>query len=289
MGSCGIRPRQQTARGLGTLLALLASSAGASAASPAPIPAPIPLPSPPGQTLLLQSHQQADQGPLAQAFETQANLAYCGVASAVMGLNSLAVPAPQAPGYGPYRFWTQSNVFTPASRPWVQPERVAREGMTLQQLAGLLASQGLGLRRLHGDELTLPAFRRLLQQSLADPRDRLLVNYDRRGVGQEGGGHISPLAAYHQPSDRVLILDSARYRYPASWVTVTALWQAINTVDPASGRRRGLVQLWRPGTPPAAVPPLPGTSPPPDSSHSAERAGNQRPELQPGARDRPAG
>ena len=205
---------------------------------------PVPLPEPAGQTLLMSSGARADYGALGQVFLTQANLAYCGVASAVMVLNSLAVPAPAVAGYAPYRFWTQENLFaTAAARAVIAPETVARQGMTLQELAGLLRSHGVTAAAFHGDRLDLAGFRALLRRSLADPGDRLLVNYHRAAVGQEGGGHISPLAAYHEPSDRVLILDVARYRYPAVWVEVPELWKAVRTLDSTSGRSRGVVVI----------------------------------------------
>ena len=98
--------------GLGFALLALLALAPAALAQPART---IPLPEREGQTLLLQSVDRADYGPLAEQFLTQANLAYCGVASMVMVLNSLAVPAPAAAGYGSYRFWTQQNVFDSAS------------------------------------------------------------------------------------------------------------------------------------------------------------------------------
>lgn len=205
-----------------------------------------PLVGPAGMDLLSSSRERADYGPLAEAFLTQANLAYCGVASSVMALNSLAVPAPAAAGYGRYRFWTQENLFAAAAtRSLLPPEQVARRGMTLQQLRSLLASNGAAARAIHGSELTLAAFRRLVVTNLANPADRLLVNYLRRSIGQEGGGHISPLAAYHAPSDRVLILDVARYRYPSIWVPLPLLWQAMRTTDPDSGLSRGLVLVSR--------------------------------------------
>jgi hypothetical protein len=203
---------------------------------------PLPLEDPAGMALLAASSARADYGSLAQVFETQANLAYCGVASSVMVLNSLRTPAPAVAGYASYRFWTQQNLFAAAeARAVIAPERVAREGMTLQELQGLLSSHGLQVQRLHGDQLSLVAFRTVLRRSLADASDRLLVNYDRRGLGQQGGGHIAPLAAYDASGDRVLILDVARYRYPAVWVAVADLWQAIRTVDSTSGRSRGVV------------------------------------------------
>ncbi|WP_347238810.1 phytochelatin synthase family protein [Cyanobium sp. FACHB-13342] len=207
----------------------------------------IPLPEREGQTLLLQSVDRADYGPLAEQFLTQANLAYCGVASMVMVLNSLAVPAPAAAGYGNYRFWTQQNVFESAStRAVLGPEVVARQGMTLDQLRALLASHGVQARAVHGDQLSQAQFRLLLRSNLSDPSDRLLVNYDRQALGQAGGGHISPVAAYHAATDRVLILDVARYRYPSVWVPLADLWRAIRTTDSSSGRSRGVVVVKRP-------------------------------------------
>jgi hypothetical protein len=223
---------------------LLAAALGGPAVPPAAVAGPIPLPAPRGQRLLERSGQRADYAPLAQEFVTQANLAYCGVASIVMVLNSLAVPAPAADGYGSYRFWTQENVFdAAAARAVITPATVTRQGMTLQELADLLQVHGLSVRRLHGDSLSLRGFRSLLRGSLAEPADRLLVNYHRGAVGQEGGGHISPLAAYDAATDRALILDVARYRYPAVWVPAEDLWRAMRTHDSTSGRSRGLVLI----------------------------------------------
>jgi hypothetical protein len=201
-----------------------------------------------GQELLLKpSTRRADVAALLQWYETQANLAYCGVASSVMVLNSLAVPAPKAEGYGSNRFWTQTNLFSlPATRDFVEASRVAREGMTLEQLHGLLASVGTRVQRYHGETLSLEQLRWLLRRGLADGTDRLLANYDRRALGQSGGGHISPLAAYDPDHDRVLVLDVARYRYPAVWVATPDLWRAIRSVDSSSGRSRGLIRLQGP-------------------------------------------
>lgn len=233
----------------GLLASSLAFGQGRGGASPLAnsAPPPIPLQVPAGQTLLLEATARKDHGPLAQWFETQSNLAYCGVASAVMALNSLAIPAPAAPGYGPYRFWTQITAFSiPGSGGFVKPEVVAREGMTLAQLQGWLAQRpDLVVERFHGDQLSLLQWRTLLQRSLNDPEDRLLVNYQRSALGQTGGGHISPLAAYDAASDRVLILDVARYRYPAVWVRAEDIWQAMRSVDNSSGRSRGLVRIRR--------------------------------------------
>ena len=211
-------------------------------------PTPIPMASSAGMELLLKPRtRRADYGALVQWYETQANLAYCGVASSVMVLNSLAVAAPKAEGYRTNRFWTQTNLFSlPLTRSFVEANRVAREGMTLEQLHGLLASVGTRVQRYHGENLSLEQLRWLLRRGLAEGSDRLLANYDRRALGQTGGGHISPLAAYDPDQDRVLILDVARYRYPAVWVTTPDLWRAIRSVDTSSGRSRGVLTIKAP-------------------------------------------
>ena len=228
----------------------LASSLAEADGKTTPAPAAqrlIPFADPAGQQLLSRASGQGDYGPLAQWFETQANLAYCGVASAVMVLNSLAVEAPPAQGYGSYRFWTQPNAFSiPGSRGFVRAEVVAQEGMTLAQLQGWLAQHPqLVVERFHADRLSLGQWRGLLRRSLKDPRDRLLVNYYRSAMGQAGEGHISPVAAYDPHSDKALILDVARYRYPPVWVSAEVLWNAMRSIDSSSGRSRGLLVIRR--------------------------------------------
>jgi hypothetical protein len=69
----------------------------------------------------------------------------------------------------------------------------------------------------------------------------VIVNYLRKTIGQERGGHISPIAAYNQRIDRFLILDVSRYKYPPVWVKAVDLWQAIKTIDSDAGKTRGFV------------------------------------------------
>jgi hypothetical protein len=243
-----------------------APASGSPSAQP-PWPASLtPLQADQGQVLLFRSRQRADFGPLIQEFLTQETLSYCGVASAVMVLNSLAVPAPAARGYGSYRFWTQDNLFEGGSG-GPAAEVVQKRGMTLAQLRELLAGRGVAAMAIEASQLSLAELRQLLRRSLADPEDRLLVNYNRQGIGQAGGGHISPLAAMDETSDKVLILDVARYRYPATWVPLGRLLQAMQMTDRDSGRSRGLVLIRRlnpgPAGGAAAAPPPPGTAAPP--------------------------
>ncbi|OUL31578.1 phytochelatin synthase family protein [Nostoc sp. 106C] len=195
-----------------------------------------------GEKLLIQSQSREDFFPLSSQFITQNNQAYCGVASMVMVLNSLGIPAPEAPQYKPYRVFTQENFFSnEKAQAVITAEDVSRQGMTLDQLGGLLGSYGVKIAVYHAADISLENFRKLAAENLQQPGNFLIVNYLRKAIGQEKGGHISPLAAYNKQTDRFLILDVSRYKYPPVWVKAEELWKAMATLDQTSGKTRGFV------------------------------------------------
>jgi hypothetical protein len=195
-----------------------------------------------GEELLLESQSRDDFWTLSMQFVTQINQAYCGVASMVMVLNSIGIPAPEAPSYAPYRVFTQDNFFdNPATREVLSPDVVAQQGITLDQLGQLVSSYPVEATVYHAADTTLDQFRQLAITNLKQPNNFILVNYLRAEIGQEKGGHISPLAAYNEESDRFLILDVARYKYPPVWVEAVDLWQAMNTLDSTAGKTRGFI------------------------------------------------
>lgn len=202
-----------------------------------------------GEQLLFSSQARRDYLPLSLEFVTQDNLAYCGVATLVMVLNALEIEAPVAPnhripGLVDYRFFTQDNVFkNEKTHDVIKPELIARQGMTLEELAGLFQSYPVVVQTFHGEDVSLEQFRKLAVQNLQQARNFLVVNYLRPSLGQKGGGHISPVAAYDEQSDRFLILDVARYRYSPVWVKAETLWNAINTVDSTSSKTRGFILI----------------------------------------------
>jgi hypothetical protein len=195
-----------------------------------------------GEKLLIDSKSREDFFPLSTQFITQNNQAYCGVASIVMVLNGLGIPAPEAPQYKPYRVFTQENFFSNEKTKEVIPaEVVSRKGMTLDQIGGLFASYGVKVNVYHAGDTSLEKFRSLAAENLKQPGNFILINYLRKEIGQEKGGHISPLAAYNEQTDRFLILDVSRYKYPPVWVRAADLWKAMSTTDSESGKTRGFV------------------------------------------------
>lgn len=198
-----------------------------------------------GEKLLIRSSALQDYFPLSIQFVTQKNQAYCGVASSVMVLNALGIPAPVAPEYGKFHLFTQDNFFNAQTQNVVTAEVVAQKGMTLDQLGKLLESYQVKAEVHHAGDLTLDEFRKIVVKNLQEPGNFVLVNYLRKAINQETGGHISPLAAYNQETDRFLILDVSRYKYPPVWVKASELWQAMATVDSDSGKTRGFVLVRR--------------------------------------------
>jgi hypothetical protein len=63
-----------------------------------------------GEALLIDADTRETYFPLASNFLTQKNQAYCGVASIVMGLNAMQLPAPAVPEFDPYRTFTPDNL-----------------------------------------------------------------------------------------------------------------------------------------------------------------------------------
>ena len=97
-------------------------------------------------------------------------------------------------------------------------------------------------------------FRAVAQNYLSQEDHFVIVNYLRKSIGQEKGGHISPLAAYDVETDRFLILDVSRYKYPPVWVTAPELFAAMNTTDADNqNRTRGFVLVQK-ATATAAAP-----------------------------------
>ena len=203
------------------------------------------LDSPEGEKRLYESQARSDFLPLSMRFETQKNLAYCGVASMAMVLNASRIPAPIPPEFKKYPLFTQDNVFNDNTDRIIRVETILHQGLTLEQLSQLLSAHGLKTKTVFAGDVTPEQFRAQAVKNLAEPNNFVLVNYLRKAIGQKSGGHISPLAAYHEASDSFLILDVSRYKYPPVWVNAELLWQAMNTIDQASGKTRGFVLIDR--------------------------------------------
>lgn len=188
---------------------------------------------------LFATSLQVDYGQLSPYLVGQTRRAYCGVATGAVVVNALRHPSTPL---------TQATFFTPQVAAVRSALRIAFGGLTLDQLAELLRAQGLDVIVVYAAQTDLAAFRSAALEVLAEPAQFLIANYDRVVLHQQGAGHISPVGAYDSGSDRFLVLDVAAHKYPPTWVRAVDLWNAMNTVDSASGATRGYL-LVREGSP----------------------------------------
>ena len=219
-----------------TMVAAFALVAGTLAASAETLPLPpnlIGFDSDEGEALLLGADSRDDFFPLSSHFVTQVNPAYCGPASIAMVLNALDVPRTPSDLTAGFGLFDQENIFTDATEAVKPQVSILRGGMTLDQLGGILEAHGLKVDVRHAADSSVDEFRELAVAGLDqdDEPDFVLVNYLRSAIGQETGGHISPVAAYDADTDRFLILDVSRYKYPPVWVTAADIFGAMNTPD----------------------------------------------------------
>jgi hypothetical protein len=227
--------------------ALLTLQAAIASAETLPLPANlIALDSRDGEAMLIGAESRADFLPLSMHFVTQATPSYCGVATLVMLLNAFALPAPASPLTAGMGMFDQSNVFTERTETVKARASVDRNGMTLSEFAGLLRSYDLKTDVRHAGESSIEDFRKQAIAALDAEDQYVVVNYLRSALGQKTYGHISPIAAYDADTDRFLILDVTRYKYPPIWVTAADLYAAMNTTDDdAGGKTRGFVLVGR--------------------------------------------
>ncbi|MFY9970859.1 MAG: phytochelatin synthase family protein [Roseiarcus sp.] len=197
-----------------------------------------------GEAYLLEAHGLEAYFPISVAFETQRTQSYCGVASMVMVLNAIGAPAPTTPEFQPYTVFTQDNVLNEKTDAIRSRDAILHRGMTVDQLGGILSLYPVTVEVHHAETGGVDEFRKLASETLASKNRFVIVNFQRKTLGEVIGGHISPLAAYDEKSDRFLILDVARYKYPPVWVKTADLFDAMNTPDSDNDNKtRGYVLI----------------------------------------------
>ena len=174
-------------------------------------------------------------------FECQENLTYCGVASGVISLNLAGTIAPKSNRHPSYKLWTQENFLTSKTETVVKESQIRKSGMSLSQFSDLLRTNGLeNGKAFHAGSMALSEFRDSLVESMRGGKF-VVLNYHRRKIGQDGGGHFSPIAAYSESGDSFLVLDVARYRYGPVWISADRLFESCCTVDDSTGKSRGFL------------------------------------------------
>ena len=248
---------------------LCAMAYGEEASVPLRATALVPFTSAEGLDRLMRTPAKPDFAPLANQFEAQTTIAFCGPTSAAIVLNALHPQDRSSPRdrsrllpadaqYLPKGLelamprHTQESVIAMGKKTRAQvfgepstiDGKVVRDGgYQLRQLDEMLRAHKLDTRLVIVDEtITEDVIRQDLVDNLSRAGDFVIVNYRREVVGQAGGGHISPLGAYDAATDSVLIMDVNPSHYPWVWMPIPTLIQGMRTKDGVENRGYILVR-----------------------------------------------
>ncbi|CAO3591158.1 unnamed protein product [Absidia cylindrospora] len=170
--------------------------------------------------------------PLTGNFTTQSEPAYCGPSSLAMVLNALEVD-PKRRWKGVWRWYNDELLDCCSSR-----EQMKKNGITFDEFACLAKCHSEVVAK-RAPTFSFEEFR----QDVIDVTTRsdkfLVVSFSRKTLGQTGDGHFSPIGAYNPDNDMVLVLDTARYKYPSYWCPIDTLYNSMAPVDSETGRPRG--------------------------------------------------
>jgi hypothetical protein len=159
-----------------------------------------------------------------KGFSPQENGSLCGMATTVNLMSSLGLTPP-----------SQKSLVIGAISPYLGVELF---GVTLDELADIVRGQ-TGRTVTVARDLSLAEFRAHLTAT-NDPARRYTVNFTRKPLFGRGGGHHSPIGGYLADLDLVFVLD-VNAAYQPFLVSPERLYAAVDTVDSASGRKRGLL------------------------------------------------
>lgn len=99
---------------------------------------------------------------------------------------------------------------------------------------------------LHSTDFDL--FQTAIQASAQIEGFQTIINLSRSVLGQTGVGHFCPVGGYNVETRKVLLLDTARFKYPPHWVDIELLYASI-CEKRGDGEPRGFICLARKATP----------------------------------------
>jgi len=218
-----------------------------------------------GISRLARAVGKVDFPALANQFEAQSNIAFCGPTTAAIVLNAVFVRSNNLPrdrsrirledpggiDITVPRF-TQESVISKGQKSrsqvlgepvTINGKQVRDGGYQLRQLDQLLKANNVATQLVVvDDKKSKEEIRTDLIDNLKRAGDYVIVNYRRDQVGQRGGAHISPLGAYDAESDSVLVMDVNPASAGWVWMPVETLIKGMRTFDAVENRGYILVQ-----------------------------------------------
>ena len=236
---------------------------------------PIEMNSQEGRAMLMQTQYNKPFFALAQHFSGQEYPTTCGPASARIVLSAIYEKegrsflldaekslVKEKNGIDKPRYMmTERNIFTPYKQKGgkVKYNVVARQeknddgiysgGITLQDLTDIMrAHQNVDAKYVvfAGDDASMTGlqhFRELLKNILISNDVYLIANYHLSAMYDKNSGHYSPIVAYYEDGDYVLVMDVASHLGVWVWVKLEDLYRLMNGT--LSGIQRGYIVVKR--------------------------------------------
>lgn len=93
--------------------------------------------------------------------------------------------------------------------------------------------------------MNLDLFKIIIQATCRVDKTYSILNFGRQQLDQTGDGHFSCVGGFHPQTEKVLVLDTARFKYPPYWVDIEQLYTSVNSIDPDSNKKRGILVVSR--------------------------------------------
>lgn len=202
---------------------------------------------------------------LFEQFTTQTEPSYCGLTSLIVVLNAHHID-PGRQWKGVWRWWSEEMLDC------CEPlDFIKENGINFSKLACLARCNGAVVEtyrppadNVQNDQnsetkkstrsnTTIEQFREHVKEATLPtlgnkPRKYMIVSYSRKDFLQTGDGHFSPIGAYHEEKDLVLIMDVARFKYPPHWVPLKMLYNSMGRIDKTTGEQRGYMMISSPSS-----------------------------------------
>jgi hypothetical protein len=208
-----------------------------------------------GLKMLESSQFKNDFYQLVNFYQPQENPLFCSIATATMIRNALNYGDISSQKTGEakkpdgsiieYRLYSQKDFFNAKTEKikkraiieYKEP-KVGEEnfdaGLSLADFTKMLKIHGLKVLKNYAqknDEKFAKKFRKDLKKNLGEEKNFIVANFDGQILGKKTRGHFSPIVAYDEESDSVLVLDSALHKNQWYWVEVSNLLEAMNSKD----------------------------------------------------------
>ncbi|XP_002730374.1 uncharacterized protein LOC100369208 [Saccoglossus kowalevskii] len=187
-----------------------------------------------GKELLKTSTYRQDD--IIKYFGKQKHRTMCGLQTAAIVMNAMKLNSDSL-----YREETMFDLQPTLSV--LDKSKVETRGCTLQEKSDLYRAFNLDVETYHASDSSEEEFRQIVKKTLVQSNceSTMVINYHMDVLGQGVPvGHISPLAAYHQGSDRILLMDVWPDTYEL-WAPTKDLFNAMNTINTVDNKSRGYI------------------------------------------------